>query len=163
MKKQATGICMVIVLVLPALLIAGCQKAPAIPSNIHIDTFTATYQFAEDERSISISGNSDATPGGQSEYVLKINNGAERWQDEYYFLLLDSHSVIKEISHERLDIPAGGGIQKPITVEFPEGFEGALGLCVLVPQGGTLIAAISAGEENALATGWPDVRNYPLD
>lgn len=156
MKKKTIGISIVTLLVLPALLITSCQKA----SNITPDTFTATYQFAEEGRSISISGNSDGIPGGQSEYVLKINNGADQWQSEYYVLLLDSNSVIKEISHDVFDIPAAGGVQKLIIVEFPEGFEGALGLCVLVPKRGNLIATLSVGIKDAIATGWPNIANY---
>ncbi len=67
MKKKIIGISIIALLFLPALLIAGCQKASHIPP----DTFTATYQFADEERSISIGGNSDGMPGGQSQYVLK--------------------------------------------------------------------------------------------
>ncbi len=145
-------------LALLSFLMAGCQKATDTPP----DTFVATYNLAEAGRSISISGNSDGMPGGRSEYMLKINNGTERWQDEYYVLLLDSGSVIREISRERFDIPGGGGFQKPIVVEFPEGFEGALGLCVLIPQRGSFIAALSVGVKDAIITGWPDISTYPV-
>jgi hypothetical protein len=30
-------------------------------------------------------------------------------------------------------------------------------LCILIPQHGCLIATLSVGVENAIATGWPDV------
>ncbi len=146
------------ILIVVLIGIAGCQKAPDIPP----DTFAATYNLVEEGRSISISGNSDGMPGEQSEYVLKINNSAEQWQDEYYILLLDSVSVIQEISHEQFDILGGGGIQQPVIVEFPEGFEGALGLCVLIPQRGSLIATLSVGVKDAISTGWPDIRTYPV-
>ncbi len=145
---------------LPALLTA-CQKAPDIPSDAFTDTFTSSYDFAEEGKSISVSGNSKGIPGESSEYVLRINNGNEAWQDEYYVLLLDSDSVIQEISHKQFDIPGDGGFQESIIVEFPEGFEGALGLCILIPQKTILITALSAGTENAIIIGWPDVRNYP--
>jgi hypothetical protein len=158
MKKKTIIINIIGILMLSALLITGCQKA----SDTTSDTFTATYQFTEEGRSISISGNNDGMPGEQAEYVLKISNSAEQWQDEYYILLLDSDSVIKEISHERFNIPGGGGIQKPINVEFPDGFEGALGLCVLIPQRGNLIAALSVGVKHAISTGWPDIHTYPI-
>jgi len=155
-KKKTIRISIIAMLFLPVLLMASCQKASDIPP----DTFIATYQFAEEGRSISISGNSNGIPGGQSQYVLKINNGADHWQSEYYVLLLDSNSVIKEISHDVFDIPAAGGVQKPIIVEFPEGYEGALGLCVLVPKRGNLIATLSVGIKDTIVMGWPDVRNY---
>jgi hypothetical protein len=144
------------ILMLPALLIA-CQKAPNIPP----DTFTATHYLVEEGRSINVSGNGEGIPGERSEYVLKINNGTEEWQDEYYVLLLDNDSVIQEISHKRFDIPGGCGIQEPIIVEFPEGFEGALGLCILLPQREILITTLSVGAKNAISTGWPDIRTYP--
>jgi hypothetical protein len=156
MIKKTIVINFIVILVLLAPLITGCKKA----SDVLPDTFTATYQFASEGRSISISGNSDGMPGSQSEYVLKINNSADRWQSEYYILLLDSKSVIKEISHEVFDIPAAGGIQKSIVVNFPEGVEGVLGLCVLVPKRGNLIATLSVGVKDAIATGWPDIANY---
>ncbi len=158
MKKKTIIINIIGLLALLALLITGCQKAPNAPP----DTFTATYQFTEEGRSISISGNSNGMPGEQSEYILKISNSAELWQDEYYVLLLDSESVTKEISHERFNIPGGGGIQKPITVQLPEDFEGALGLCVLIPQHGNLIATLSVGAKHAISTGWPEIRTYPV-
>jgi hypothetical protein len=156
MKKKSMIISTIVLLVLTALLVAGCQKAPNTPP----DTFNAAYQFAEASRSISISGNSYGNPGAQSEYQLKINNGPDRWQDEYYVLLLDSDSVVKEISHEVFDLPGGGGIQQPVMVKFPEGFTGALGLCVLIPQRGNLIATLSVGSKDAVAAGWPDITNY---
>jgi hypothetical protein len=158
MKKKTITMNFLGILVLSALLITSCQKA----SDTNHDTFTSTYQFSEEGRTISISGNSNGMPGEQAEYVLKISNSAELWQDEYYILLLDSDSVIKEISHERFNIPGGGGIQKPITFLLPEGSEGALGLCVMIPQRGILIATLSVGVINAISTGWPDTRTYPF-
>jgi hypothetical protein len=158
MKKKIILISTIAMLFLPAFFIMSCKKAPEILP----DSFTATYNLVEEGRSISISGNSDGMPGEQSEYVLKINNNAEQWEDEYYVLLVDSDSVIKEISHGQLDISGGGGIETPVMVEYPEGFEGALGLCVLVPQRGSLIATLSIGAKNAITTGWPDISTYPF-
>jgi hypothetical protein len=146
-----------ILIIAAMLLITGCQKAPEAPP----DTFSTTYYLAEEGRSISISGHSDGMPGEQSEYILHINNKGESWQDEYYILLVDSNSVIKEISHERFIIPGGGGIQKPIMVKYPEGFKGALGLCVIVPQRGSLVTTLSIGVKDAVSTGWPDISAYP--
>ncbi len=135
---------------------SGCQQAPEKSP----DTFATTYYLAEEGRSISICGNSDGMPGKQSKYELKINNDAEPWQDEYYILLVDSNSVIQEVYHEQFDIPSGGGVQRPVTVVFPEGYEGALGLCVLIPDRASIITTLSISVDNAIATGWPDIRNY---
>ena len=161
MKKKTLILHVIIVLVISLILIAGCQKTET-SSKISPDTFDATYDLVEEGRSIRISGNSDGMPGEQSEYLLKINNNSERWQDEYFVLLLDSSSVIQEISHVRFDVLGGGGIQKPINVVFPKGFEGALGLCVLIPQRAILIATLSAGVKDAISTRWPDIRSYPV-
>jgi hypothetical protein len=138
------------------LSITGCQKASALT-----DTFATTYYLADSGRSISISGNNNGMPGEQSTYLLQINNNAENWQDEYYILFVDSHSVIQEIDHERFTIPGGDGIQRPIMVEYPEDFKGALGLCVMIPQRGSLITTLSIGVRNAISAGWPDIRAYP--
>ncbi len=148
----------IISIVLLAILagISGCQQAPELPP----DTFTATYVL-EDGRNFSISGRSNGMPGEQSEYVLKINSNEERWQDEYCVLLIDSDSIVQEISHDQFDIPGNGGVQKPINVKFPEGYEGAMGLCIIIPQHGRLIATLSVGVQHAIATGWPDV-TYPV-
>jgi hypothetical protein len=143
--------------IMAALLsITGCQKAPALP-----DTFATTYYLADAGRSFSISGNSNGMPGEQSTYLLRINNNAENWQDEYYVLLVDSHSVIQEIDHGRFNIPGGNEIQRPIIVKYPEDFTGALGLCVMIPQRGSLITTLSIGAKNAISAGWPDIRIYP--
>ena len=53
---------------------------------------------------MSISGNSTGMPGEQSEYIITFHNNNERWQDEYYVLLVDSKSVIQEISREHINI-----------------------------------------------------------
>jgi hypothetical protein len=103
MKSLFAGLGILLLAVI--LAIAGCQKAPETPP----DTFSSTYYLGDEGRSLSISGCSDGMPGEQSEYLLKIKNGAERWQDEYCVLLVDSDSVLREVSHERFDIPGGGG------------------------------------------------------
>ncbi len=141
-------------------LVAGfaisCQKAPELPPDI----FTTTYTL-EDGRNLSISGNRHGMPGETAEYMLKINNNSERWQGEYCVSLVDSKSIIQEIRHERFDLPVGGGIQQPITVEFPEDIEGAVGLCILIPQRASMITSLAIGNKQAISTGWPDIRTCP--
>ena len=149
-----------LLLVLVAGLAVSCNQGIVIEEK-PVNTFTATY-LNEEGRSIIISGTSDGMPGERSEFTLNINNNAEHWQGEYYVLLVDRDSVVEEIRHEQLDIQGGGGIQTPIIVEYPEGFMGALGLCVLTPQHGTLITALSVGTEQAISTGWFDIHSYPI-
>ncbi len=149
MKLQSfIGIALLVVIV----GITGCQKSKELPP----DTFTATYVL-EDGRNFSISGRSNGMPGERSDYTLKLNNNDERWQDEYYVLLVNSDSIVQEIRHGKFDLPGEGGLQEPVKVVFPKDFTGALGLCVFIPQHGRLIATLSVGVDNAITTGWPDV------
>ena len=157
MKKKLSATGIIIAILLPAILITGCEKAEEIPP----DTFSASY-MCEDGRSFGINGRSNGTPGEQLDYVLNFNNNAERWQLEYYVLLVDSDSILQEIDHASFDIAAQGGIQNPVAVTLPEDIEGAPGLCVLIPNQGCLIATLSSGSQNALCTGWPDISNYPF-
>ena len=154
-RNRLTGI--VLLLVLASILLAACQQQPESPP----DTFKSTYVF-NDGRSFSINGRSNSRPGEKLEYMLNIDNNDERWQAEYYILLLGSDSVIQEIRHGTFDLSGNEGLQEPIFVEFPKDFSGALGLCVLIPQHGRLIATVTVGDKNAVATGWPDIGNYPL-
>jgi hypothetical protein len=158
LKKKSLLLCSGIAILAIVLLVTGCQRAPEKASN----TFATTYYLNDKGRSFSISGNSDGMPGEQSEYVLKIHNNVENWLDEYYVLLVDSDSITQEIDHEHFNLPSGGGIQKPITVEYPKDFEGALGLCVIIPQRACLISTLSIGVKDAITTGWPDVSTYPV-
>ncbi len=158
MKKKYLLLCLEIAIMAIILLITGCQKAPEKSSN----TFATTYYLNDKGRSFSISGNSDGMPGEQSEYVLKIHNNVENWLDEYYILLVDSDSITQEVDHEHFNLPSGGGIQKPIIVEYPKDFEGAFGLCVIIPQRACLISTLSIGVKDAITTGWPDVSTYPV-
>jgi hypothetical protein len=156
LKKKSLFWCSGILVMALIIAITGCQKAAETAP----DTFASTYS-TEEGRSISISGNSDGMPGDQAEYILQINNNAENWQDEYFVLLVDSNSVIQEISHEQISIPGGGKIQKPIMIRYPEDYAGALGLCVMLPESGTLITTLSIGIKDAVTSGWPDIRDYP--
>jgi len=149
------SLCIVLTLGITIVSITGCRQAPE-STEMPPDNFTATYTL-ENGRSYSISGPSNGMPGEQSEYILRINNNDKSWQNEYYVLLVDSDSIIQEIRRSEFDIPGNGGIQEPVNVEFPEGFTGALGLCIVIPQHGSLISTLSIGVENAITTGWPDV------
>jgi len=151
-------------LLVSALLITGCQKSPA-NQEIPPDPFNTTWDLGEEGRSFSISGNSAGhMPGKQSEFLLKINNhsGAERWQGEYCILLVDTNGVVKEVTHEQFDIPLGLETQQTVFVEFPEDFEGPLGLCVVVPQRGTTVTTVWVGAKSNVSAGpWPTIKTCP--
>ncbi len=148
-----------VAVLLSAAFLLGCSNQPGKES----DTFASTYYLAEDGRSLSISGPSYGTPGRQSGYTLKIENGVQTWQDECWVLLVDSDSVVQEVAHERFELAGSGELQKTVTVQFPKDFTGALGLCVIIPERATMISTLSVGTENAVTTGWPDadtLRSY---
>jgi hypothetical protein len=154
MKKKIIILSLVGILLLPALLMTGCRKTPVMTP----DTFTSTYTLAGEGRSISISGDSEGVPGEQSIYMLNINNDKdEPWRDDYYVVLINSDSIVQEICHGQLDLPGAGGMQQPITVSFPKGFMGALGLCVIIPQHACTAVTLSAGEKDAIPSGWYDL------
>jgi hypothetical protein len=154
MKKKIIILNLVGILLLSALLMTGCRKTPGAAP----DTFISTYTLAEGGRSISISGKSEGMPGGQSQYLLTINNNKdEPWHDDYYVELINKDSIVQVICHGQLDLPGTGGMQQPLTVNFPEGFVGALGLCVIIPQHACTAVTLSAGEKDAIPTGWYDL------
>jgi hypothetical protein len=146
MKKKIN---LVLILVLAIMLVTGCQKKPVKKT----DTFTSTYQLsgADKGRSIIVSGNKDGSPGEQSQYMLNINNNGEPWNDDFYVELVDSDAIVQEITHAKLDILANGGMQQPLTVKFPSGFKGTLGLCVVIPKHAYTISALSVGENTEIA------------
>ena len=135
---------LVLIPVLAIVLVTGCQKK----SVKNPDTFTYTYQLsgADKGRSIIVSGNKDGSPGEQSQYMLNINNNGEPWNDDFYVELVDSDAIVQEITHAKLDILANGGMQQPLTVKFPGGFKGTLGLSVIIPKHAYTISLLAVGE-----------------
>jgi hypothetical protein len=163
-KTKTIWTSMIALLVVSALLVTGCQQAPTNPE-VPPDPFNTTWDLGEEGRTFSISGDSAGhMPGKQSEFLLRINNhaGDERWQGEYCILLVDSNGVVKEITHEQFDIPVGLETQQPVFVEFPEDFEGPLGLCVVVPQRGTTVTTVWVGAKSNVSAGpWPTIKTCP--
>ena len=164
-KTKTIWTSLLALLLIAALLITGCQTAPA-GDEIQPDPFTTTWNLSEEGRTFSISGNSAGhMPGKQSEFLLKINNhsGSERWQGEYCILLVDTDSIIKEVAHEQFDVPVGHETQQPVSVEFPAGFEGPLGLCVVISQRGSTTTTVWVGAKNNLSAGpWFTVKTCPF-
>ena len=154
-KTKTIWTSFIALLLISALLITGCQKAPT-NQGVPPDPFNTTWDLGEEGRAFSISGNSAGhIPGKQSEFLLKINNhtGAEPWQGEYCILLVDTDGIVKEITHEQFNVPVGIETQQPIFVEFPKDFEGPLGLCVVVPQRGTTITTVWVGAKSTVSAG----------
>ena len=135
MKKKIIIIALICILLLPVFLMSACKKA----IKVQPDTFTATYELPEKGRSISISGNSEGTPGQESQYILNITNNDEPWQDDYSVQLTANGSVIQEISPGRLNLHGNDGMQQPIMVKFPVGVEYPIGLSFVIPQRGPLL------------------------
>jgi hypothetical protein len=161
-KTKTFLACLIALLIMTAILMGGCQKAPAEEAP---NPFTTTWVLGEDGRGFSISGNAAGhVPGGQSEFLLIIDNnsGAERWQGEYCIVLVDTNGVVNEATHEQFDIPAGSEEQQPVFVDFPEDYEGPLGLCVAVPQRGTTVTTVWVGSQNDGSAGpWPIFKTCP--
>ena len=140
---------LIVILILSIVLLTGCQKE----SMRKPDAFTSTYELAGANkwRSIIVRGNKDGSPGEQSQYMLNINNNTEPWNDDFYVELVDSDATVQEITHAKLDIPANGGMQQPITVKFPGGFKGTLGLCIIIPKHAYTISSLLVGEKAEIA------------
>ena len=162
-KTNIIPIGLIMLLIISAVLTGGCQKAPAEEA---LNPFTTTWVLGEDGRGFSISGNSTGhVPGGQSEFLLIIDNnsGAERWQGEYCIVLVDTEGAVNEATHEQFDIPAGSEEQQPVSIKFPEGYEGPLGLCVAVPQQGTTVTTVWVGSQSDGSAGpWPIFKTCPF-
>jgi len=158
------GIYLVVLLLIFAFMITGCQREPA-NQEIPPDPFNTTWDLGKEGRTISISGDSAGhMPGKQSEFLLKINNssGPERWLDEYCILLVDANGVVKEVTQRQFDIPVGLETQETVSIVFPEGIEGPLGLCVVIPQRGSTITTVWTGPKSNISVGpWPVIKTCP--
>ncbi len=164
-QKKTFRMSLLVMLVAVVLLVTGCQATPAAPPETAPDPFTTTWSMDEEGRKFSLSGDSAGhTPGGQSEFMLRLNNhsGDDRWEGEYCILLVDRDGIVKEITHEHFDVPVGLEIQQPVMVEFPGDFKGPLGLCVVVPQRGSTITTVWVGAKDAVSAGpWPVIKTCP--
>jgi len=152
-------------IILAAVITTGCQNTRPDPTVAPGDPFNTKWSLGEEGRTLSISGNTTGHAiGGKSEFLLKLNNqtGQGLWQDEYCIFLVDRDGILKEIEHKQFNVPVGLENQIPVVVQFPEGFEGPLGLCVIVPQRGSSVTTIWVGEKDTVSAGpWPTIRNCP--
>jgi hypothetical protein len=163
MKNKTIWTGLIALLVVSALLITGCREAPA--TEIPPDPFTTTWNLGEEGRAFSVSGDSAGhVPGEESEFQLVLDNlaGDDPWQGEYCILLIDSEGIVKEITHEQYNVPVGIDTKKPFTIEFPEDFEGPLGLCVVIPQRATMVTTLWIGTGRTGNAGpWPNIKTCP--
>lgn len=84
------------------------------------------------------------------------------WQGEYCVLLLDRNGVVQKVTQRQYDVPAGLETHETITVQFPEGCEGPLGLCVVVPERATVVSTVWVGTGRSGDAGpWPNIATCP--
>jgi hypothetical protein len=161
MKIRAIWLVIIALLLSSVSLSTGCQKASFERS---LDPFTTTYSLSEEGRAFSISGNSAGhRPGQKSEFQLRLDNGAgaNSWQGEYRILLVDEEGVLKKITQEQFELAIGANEQKSVTVDFPQGFEGPIGLGVVFPQLASTITTLWVGEKTGDHAGpWPSISVY---
>lgn len=160
MKNRAILIVAMALLVLPVLMATGCQNT----SERSPDPFTTSYFLNAEGRAFSISGNSAGhKPGEGSEFQLKLDNSAgnSSWQGEYRILLVDEKGVVKTVTEEQFDLAAGTSEQKPVTVEFPQGFEGPIGLGIAIRQQALTVTTLWVGEKTEGQAGpWPSIQAW---
>jgi hypothetical protein len=145
-------ILIVMLLTLPTLLAAGCQSESR-------DPFTSTMSLDEENRTISISGNSAGhTAGRQSKFQLALNNrsGANSWQGEFSALLIDQKGILAEIAREQFNIPIGQEMQYWITADFPINYKGPVGLGVVVPEYSSMVTTLWVGKVEGVVEPWPN-------
>ena len=163
-KSKAGSTSLIVVLAATALLMAGCQNVPAT-QDIPRDPFTTTWSLGEEDRTLSISGDSAGHRAGEtSEFLLTLDNvsGDGPWQGEYCIVLVDREGVLKEISSDQYNVRVGVTTQESIVVEFPEDFEGPLGLCVVVPECLSVVTTLWVGTSQTGSAGpWPNIMACP--
>ncbi len=163
-KSKADSTILIVLMAATALLMAGCQNVPAT-QDIPRDPFTTTWSLGEEDRTFSISGDSAGhTAGETSEFLLTLDNvsGDGPWQGEYCIVLVNREGVLKEVLSDRYSVLEGSTTQQPVLVEFPEGFEGPLGLCVVFPDRASVVTTVWVGESRTGAAGpWPNTQSCP--
>lgn len=164
-NKSCTARVIITWVILSTIFIAGCQYLPFKPSKISPNPFTSTLSLNEEDRTFSISGNSAGhVAGKRSEFQLSLDNrhSENPWNGKYCILLIDQGGVKKQISHEQYDIPAGQEIQKQIAVEFPENFNGPLGLCIIISQRASMVTTLWIGDKyEGTVDAWPNIKTCP--
>lgn len=167
MKKIAILANIAIVILVLSLLFTGCQKEDGSSFENEHDPFTTTWSMGDSGRTISVSGyTAGHSPGEESEFLLRLNNYStgmnENWQDEYRIFLVDMNGVVTEITSEQFNVPGGLETQKTFFVEFPEDYEGAIGLCISIPQRGSSVTTLWIGDEkNMPEEPWPSFYTCP--
>ena len=142
----------------------GCQAEPAPKPEIAPDPFTSVWGPGG-EHIVTFSGDSAGHfAGEESEFILKLNNNSsEPWKVEYYLHLLDTDTILTEIAHDTVNVPAGLEPQIDIAVVFDEGLDGPYGLSLYTPTlEAQSVNTIWIGEKSAVSIGgWPSIASHP--
>ena len=164
MRMKVIPASLTVLAVASALLLAGCQNAPA-DQQIPPDPFTTTWNLGEEERVFGISGDSAGHRAGEtSEFDLTINNLASDgpWQGEYCVLLVYRDGILSEVMRGQYDVPPGVMTHETIEVEFPEGYEGPLGLYIVIPERASVVTTVWVGTSRTVDAGpWPSITSCP--
>jgi len=164
MRVKTIPASLMVLAAVSAVLLAGCRNAPASPE-IPPDPFTTTWNLGEEERIFGISGDSAGHKAGEtSEFELTVDNlaGDGPWQGEYCVLLVDRDGILAEVTRRPYDVPAGVRLREMIAVPFPEGYEGPLGLCVVIPERASVVTTVWVGTIRTLDAGpWPSITSCP--
>ncbi len=146
-----------------AVITAGCGKEEV--QQINPDPFTATWNLGEEERSISISGDTAGHEAGKtSEFVLTFDNTrrSDTWSDSYCLLLLDREGIVMEISRDEFTVPSGLAPQITVPVEFDANLEGAYGLSLIIPNRLQQVTTVWVGSDRQGDAGpWPQILTCP--
>ena len=98
-----------------------------------VTPFAASWE--DEGRAISLSGfNQRYKAGSQTEVLLMFENimSDEPWESEYIISFVLNTGGDKEVVYHEFEIPPGQTLQTPITVVFPEKYEGLIGLKVAI-------------------------------
>ncbi len=138
-------------ILLTAVITAGCGKEDEA-RQVSPDPFTATWNLGEEERSISISGDTAGHEAGEtSEFVLTFDNTrrSDTWSDSYCLVLLDRDGIVM-------------APQITVPVEFDASFEGAYGLSLIIPNRLQQVTTVWVGSDRQGDAGpWPQILTCP--
>jgi hypothetical protein len=140
----------------------GCNTGQN--TQIPPDPFSVVWG-PDTEHVVTFSGNSAGHFAGEtSEFTLKLSNKSwdDPWIGSYCVALLDTDGIIKEITHERFEVPSGLEVENTISIKFDEGMEGPYGLSVIMPGRAQSIQTIWIGDTRNVSAGpWPSIYTCP--
>ena len=130
---------LLVVSVLLMMLVSACQKSPELPP----DTFTGTWS-STNGRVITITGiDTVHEAGSRAEFQVEFKNqmASGSWTTEYdKFLLYTFNNTQEKVGGGDFDLKPGMTMKATTPVDFPEGYEGTLGLLIQAKDGGAIAA-----------------------